>query len=247
MVEHELPSDDVIQAILGRAMEEQFSKARPAARHFFDHDTPSADQSRAVTFHQWATAELSYGDSIEAVAHLASRCVKEVVAVADKLTCELTFTISGLLPTQPTWSDGSGLFATHNEVGNDRFDVIDGNLIRSVNCFSADIVRAAERLDDLDENYTTGDERLQLFCAKPLEKKLIKASVKAGVPCRVFGLYDHKDERSWVLTRDSSACSLLIGKPAFDLPVKGNKLIVGARFVVRVINPRLAVRVSPTQ
>jgi hypothetical protein len=233
--------NDEIDEILARAMEKQFSRARPSTRHFFDHQTAEIGQPRAVTIHKWVIAALNDYDTRQTVELLANSAVKEIVAVGAKLTGEVVFRSSRLLPCLPAWEDGDLLF---NRPADDRFGVKGGNVVKSVNCFVDDVATAAARLQQLDSEYP-GDERLQLFCAKPLEKKLIRATVKAKIPCRVFGLYNYKTERSWVLTRDLSACSLYIGQPAFDLPVKGNKLVVGARFVVWINDPRYAVCVTP--
>ena len=238
-------SDDAIQEILGRAMEVQFSRARPATRHFFEHRPPSEDQSRAVTIHKWVLAHVNDSDSSSVVHHLANRSVKEVVSAATAITGEMVFQAPSLLPFQPLWIDGSPLFSTHATVDNSaRFGITDGNVVNSVGYYAEDVASAAARLSQLDEKFDN-DERLQQFCAKHLERKLTRAAAKAGVPCRVFGIADHKDENSWVLMRDASACSLLIGKPTFSIPVRGNKIVVGARFVVWIDDPRLAVCVMP--
>lgn len=233
--------DDVIHGILARAMEEQFSRTRPATRHFFEHQRPSPDQPRTVTIHHWAFSEVRDTDTEDTLRFLAVAAVKEVAKTATKITGELVFREDHLLPHQPLWEDGLPLFGPPMI---ERFGVQGGNTIESIGQFSKDIEVAAHRLQELDEEYP-GDERLQVFCAKPLEKKLIRAAAKAKVPCRVFGLYNYKEKRSWVITRDLSPCSLLIGKPAFDLPVEGSKLVVGARFVVWINDPRYAVCVTP--
>jgi len=238
-MEHGLLSDGAIQEILHRAMEEQFSKSRPATRHFFEHAPPAADQDRTVTIHSWVISNFDKYDTRTIVQGVANRMVKEVVKTADAITGELIFRTPHFLP-EPLWIDGDPLFA------RERFGIEEGNIVESSGCFTSDVQAAAERLEDLDPSYP-GDERLQLFCAKPLEKKLIKAAVKAAVPCRVFGVYNFKEHRSWVLTRDSSACSLLIGRPSFSIPVKEGSLVVGARFVVWINDPRLAVCVTPEE
>jgi len=232
--------DDEIDGILSQAMEKQFSRARPSTLHFFEHQAVDSHQ-RSVTIHKWVIAAITDSDTAASVELLARSAVREIVSVGANLTGEIVFRRSHLLPFLPEWEDGGLLF---NQPDDHRFGIGGGNVIKSVDCFSKDVTRAAARLHQLDPSYL-GDERLQLFCAKPLEKKLIRAAVKAKVPCRVFGLYNYKDERSWVLTRDLSACSLHIGQPAFDLPVKGRKLVVGARFVVWINNPRYAVCVTP--
>lgn len=227
-------------------MEEQFSRARPATRHFFEHTSPSDDQHGTVTIHSWVLAELQPDDTRKVVRHLANRSVREVVAASTAITGEIVFQRLNLLPKQPIWSDGAPLFSRTTIDGLARFGVIGGNIVDSVGCYASDVSAAAARLQDLDPDYA-GDERLQLFCAKPLEKKLIRAAVKADINCRVFGLYNFKEHRSWVLTRDTSACSLLIGRPSFNLPVQENTLVVGARFVVWINDPRLAVFVNPEE
>lgn len=233
--------DDVIHGILARAMEEQFSRTRPSTRHFFDHRHPDPDQPRTVTIHHWAHAEVSKHDSVDTVRHLAVRAVKEVAKTANRLTGEVVFRQDSWLPHQPLWEDGLPLFGPP---GEDRFGVPGGNVIESIDNPVMEIQAAAQRLETLDAEYE-GDERLQVFCAKPREKELIRAAAKASVPCRVFGLYHYKKERSWIVTRDVSPCSLLIGRPSFDLPVEGTKLMVGARFVVWIDDPRYAVCVTP--
>lgn len=233
--------DDVIHGILTRAMEEQFSKTRPATRHFFEHQRPGPEQQLTVTIHHWAFSEVYDADTEDTLHHVAVTAVKEVAKTATKITGELVFRADGWLPHQPLWEDGFPLFGPP---GATRFGVRGGNVIESLGEFSKDIEHAAHRLQELDEEYP-GDERLQVFCAKPLEKKLIRAAAKAGVPCRVFGLFNYKNNRSWVITRDLSPCSLFIGRPSFDIPVEGNKLIVGARFVVWINDPRYAVCVTP--
>ena len=233
--------DDVVKRVLASAMEEQFSKMRPATRYFFEHRRPEQDQPRTVTIHRWSLTDVVDSDNEAILHHLAIIAVKEVTNTAVKITGEIVFQSNHLLPHQPLWEDGLPLFA---EAVANRFDVPGGNIWKSVGCPNDDVVGAARRLELLDEEYS-GDERLQVFCAKPLERELIRAAAKAGIPCRVFGLFNYKDERSWVITRDLSPCSLFIGSPSFDLPVKGNKLIVGARFVAWVNNPRYAVRVIP--
>lgn len=223
-------------------MEEQFSKARPATRHFFEHQAPKEGQERTVIIHKWVISRITEADSELSVRHLANLAVKEVVSVAAQITGELVFRNAHLLPGQPLWEDGVTLF---NHPAAHRLGVKGGNVVQSIDCFEHDVREAADRLEELDQAYG-GDERLLLFCAKPLEKKLIRAAAKAQVACRVFGLHNYKNERSWVLTRDVSPCSLLIGKPSFPLPVEGNVLLVGARFVVWINNPRYAVCVVPT-
>lgn len=239
VMERGLLSDAAVQGILHQAMERQFSRARPATRHFFEHVAPEDDQDRTITIHSWVIAKLTPADTREIVEGLANTVVKEVVKTAAAITGELVFTAPHLLP-QPKWTDGRPLFA------DERFGVQDGNVVKSSGCFATDVKAAAERLSQLDEEYP-GDERLQLFCAKPLERKLMRAAAKAAVPCRVFGIYNFKEHRAWVLTRDSSACSLLIGRPSFELPVEENNLVVGARFVVWINDPRLAVCVTPEE
>jgi len=240
-------SDGAIQEILHQAMETQFSRARPAIRHFFDHGVPDADAAvSAVTIHSWVFARLNPTDTRDVARHLANVIVKEVVATSAAITGELIFRKLNLLPNQPLWTDGLGLFATHTTNKKHRFGVKGGNVVKSADCFSDDVIAAAERLSALDPSYKR-DERLQLFCAKPLERELIKACAKAAVPCRVFGIHNFKEQCAWVLTRDSSACSLLIGRPAFDIPVEKNTLHVGARFVVWINDPKLAVCVIPKE
>ena len=234
--------DDVVAKILSQAMEEQFSKARPATRHFFEHQAPEEGQERTVIIHKWVVSKITDSDNELTVRHLANSAVKEVVSVAAQITGEIVFRNNHLLPSQPVWEDDVSLF---NHPASTRFGVKGGNVVGSINCFEHDVRRAADRLEELDQDYE-GDERLLLFCAKPLEKKLIRAAAKAQVACRVFGLYNYKNERAWVLTRDLSPCSLLIGKPSFSLPVEGNVLLVGARFVVWINDPRYAVCVAPT-
>lgn len=231
--------DEVIQEILTRAMEVQFARIRPAVRHFFTHQIPPEGQIGSVTIHKWAISAINDGDNRLVVAHLATMAVKDVVAVAAQITGEILFRRTHLLPYQPSWEDGLPLF----EEG-ERFGTRGGNVIKSGGCLMGDVSKAAARLAQLDEEYAS-DERLQLFCAKPLEKELIRAAAKARVPCRVFGVYNHKAERSWVLMRDESACSMLIGRPNFDLPVKASKIIVGAKFQVWINDPRYAVCVTP--
>jgi hypothetical protein len=230
-----------IQEILSQAMEKQFSIARPATRHFFEHEAPTDQQLNTVTIHQWVCATVRETDSRSVIVHLANVAVKEVVAAAAKVTNEVIFGVPNLLPYQPLWDDGSPLFATHAKTGGDsRFGLRGGNLLTSSGCLSDDVATASRRLSEMDTEFK-GDERLQLFCAKPLEKTLIRACAKAKVPCRVFGVYNHKECRSWVITRDRSACSLLIGKSRLNIPVEGNKIVVAARLVVWINNPRLAV------
>jgi len=244
-MEHERLSTGAIREILHRAKEEQFSKASPATRHFFEHEPPSGDQQDTLTVHSWAFAKLESTDSRKVVRHLATSVVKEVVAKASTITGEIVFRLPNLLPHLPCWNDGASLFATHSaESGSDRFGVVGGNVIWSGDSLSEDVYSASERLVELDPSYER-DEKLQLFCAKPMEKKLIRACAKAGVACRVFGIRNFRNQRSWVLTRDASACSLLIGRPTFDIPVKENHLVVGARFVVWINNPRFAVCTVP--
>ena len=234
-------SDGAIQEILSQAMEKQFSIARPATRHFFEHEAPTDQQPNTVTIHQWVCATVRESDTRNVIVHLANMVVKEVVSAAAKVTGEVIFGVPNLLPRQPIWTDGSPLFATHKgENGDDRFGLIGGNLLTSSSCLSDDVATASRRLSEMDPKFK-GDERLQLFCAKPMEKALIRACAKAKVPCRVFGVYNHNDYRSWVITRDRSACSLLIGKSRLDIPVEGNKIVVAARLVVWINNPRLAV------
>lgn len=233
--------DDVIQVILGRAMEEQFSRIRPATRYFFQHQRPDHDQARTVSIHHWAHAEISDHDTEATLHHCAVRAVKEVAKTATRLTGEIVFQKAHWLPQQPLWEDELPLFGPP---GEDRLGIPGGNTVGSSGDLVDDIKDAAHRLEALDEEYA-GDDRLMVFCAKPLEKLLIRASAKAAVPCRVFGLFHYKNERSWVVTRDVSPCSLHIGAPSFDLPVKGNKLLVGARFTTWIDDPRYAVRVTP--
>ena len=235
---------DAICEILRLAKEEQFSKARLPTRHFFAHESPDADQPDTLTVHSWVVAELAPTDTRKVVRHLANSAVKEVVTAADKITGEIVFGLPRLLPYLPHWSDGSPLFATHSAASDsDRFGVVGGNVVEATSHLSDDVHTASERLAALDPSYLR-DEKLQLFCAKPLEKRLMQAVAKSGVACRVFGIHNFENQRSWVLTRDSSACSLLIGRPAFEIPVKENHLVVGARFVVWINDPRLAVCVT---
>ena len=246
-MEHEVLSDSAIQEILCQAMEDQFSKARPATRHFFEHTVPDDDQDLTVTIHSWVIAKLRPTDTHKVVHYLANQAVKEVVATAAAVTGEIVFRIPNLLPHCPIWTDGAPLFAAYAPAdGSDRFGVRGGNILKSANCYARDVRTATERLVELDPSYER-DERLQLFCAKPLEKKLIRACAKAKVACRVFGVYNFKEQRSWVLTRDASACSLLIGRPEFDIPVEGSNIVVGARFVVWINDPKLAVCVTPKE
>jgi len=233
--------EDDIQGILDQAMEHQFSKARPAPRHFFEHQAPLDGQERTVTIHKWVVTAVGASEARGMIELLANMAVREIVSVASQITGELVFRRTYLLPGQPVWEDGGPLFNHHS---SRRFDVDGGNGIEATDCFTSDVAQAAARLRELDPSYTE-DERLQLFCAKPLEKELIRATVKAKIPCRVFGLYDHEQERSWVLTRDRSACSMLIGKPTFPLRVKEDMIVIGARFVVWIDEPRYAVCVTP--
>jgi hypothetical protein len=243
-MERRMLSDGAIQEILRQAMEDQFSKLRPATHHFFDHTTPSTDQDRPVTIHNWVIAGVDPLDSEEIIRHVANRAMQEVVLMAAALAGEVVFRSPRLLPRLPQWRDGTPLFAAHAPDGSDRFGVRGGNIVEASNRLSRDVYAAAERLADLDPTYER-DERLQLFCAKPLERDLVRACAKAGVDCRVFGLRDHAWRCSWTLTRDSSACSLLIGQPSFEIPVEEeNNLVIGARFVVWINNPRFAVCVT---
>jgi len=246
-MEHESLSPTSIEEILRQAKEEQFSKARPATRHFFNHEAPDKGQARTLTVHSWVVAELAPSDTRQIVRHLANNAVKEVVAMAASIAGEIIFRVPHLLPVLPRWDDGSTLFATHStKTGADRFGVAGGNIVEGSDCLAEDVHKASERLVDLDPTYER-DERLQLFCSKPLERGLIRACAKADVPCRVFGVHGSENQRSWVLTRDASACSLLIGRPSFEIPVKENHLVVGARFVVWITDPRLAVCVLPEE
>lgn len=233
--------DDAIHRILMRAMEEEFSRARPATRHFFEHQRSTEGNPRPVVIHHWAYANVSPYDTEQTLHHVAVRAVREVARTSDRLTGEVAFQRLNWLPHQPLWEDELPLFGPP---GEDRFGVSGGNTISSIGDPVRDLQAAAQRLEVLDGEYE-GDERLLVFCAKPLEKTLIRAAARAGVPCRVFGIYHYKDEPSWVITRDLSPCSLLIGKPSFDLPVEGTKVVVGARFVVWLNDPRYAVCVTP--
>jgi hypothetical protein len=239
-------SGDSIQEILNSAMETQFSRVRPASRQFFNFRLTAEEQKRPVSFHKWAIADIQDSDTVEVVRHLANTAVKEAVATtAMKITGELVFNVPEILPSPPLWEDRAPLFSARSMIDNSpRFGVEGGNIVDSVGCHVNDVANAAERLSDLDVGYD-GNERLQLFCAKPLEKELILASARANAPCRIFGLYKYKNKRSWVLTRDTSACSAFIGLPTLMLPIRGNKLAVGARFVVWIHNPRFAVCVQP--
>lgn len=238
-MEQDLLPDEVIQEILQRAMEDKFSRTRPATRHFFEHQASSEGQPRAVTIHKWAISPISPTDSKMLIQHLAGMAVKEVAQVATAITGELIFRKPTLLPGLPLWEDGHALF--FSGTNNRRFGVQGGNVFDSTGCHSEDVAGAAQRLQALDPTLDLPYERLMIFCAKPLEKRLIKAAAKAQIPCRVFGVYNYKDERSWVITRDESPCSLLIGRPSFPLPVEGNNLVVGARFTVWIDNPKNAV------
>ena len=244
-MEFGLLSDDVIQEILTTAMETHFSRSRPATRYFFEHQRPPPGQERTLTIHHWAIAEVTQHDNRSIIKNLANQIVKEVAKTATKITGELIFRTDQLLPHQPLWEDGSPLFAAHTEEGHDRFGLPGGNIVESSGCHAEDVQNAAHVLQLMDTEFDPDDERLLLFCAKPLEKKLIRAAAKASIPCRVFGLYNHKNDRSWVLTRDTSPCSLLIGQPTHSLPVKGNKLVAGARFTVWIDDPKNAVCVTP--
>ena len=237
----EVLSDGDIKKILSEAMEKQFTRARPATRHFFEHEAPSDGQINTVTTHHWVVAAVEKTDSRITVVELANLAVKEVVIAAAKITNEVIFGVPGLLPHQPIWLDGSPLFAAYSKVnGDDRFDLKGGNLLISSGSLLEDVENASRRLSEMDYQFKN-DERFQFFCAKPLEKLLVKACAKNRIPCRVFGITGYKDRSKWVITRDKSACSLLIGKSHLNIPVKGNRIIVGARLVVWINNPRLAV------
>ena len=232
--------DDDIREILERAMSKHFGRIRPAARYLFEHQRPDPEQPRTVTIHKWALAPVNRHDSGETLQRLVDIAVRDVAAMATTITAEIVFRRPRYLPALPLWRDGLPLFDEH---GGERFGLPGGNVRSASGHLPTDIVAAAQRLELLDESYP-GDESLMLFCAKPMEKKLVKAAAWARVPCRVFGLFNFKDERSWVLTRDRSPCSLFIGKPAFKLPVEGSKVVVGARFVVWINDPRYAVCVT---
>jgi len=240
-----LLSDDTIQEILQRAMEDQSSRSRPATRYFFERTTIADDHLRAVTIHRWAIAKIEGSDTRDVVHRMASIAVRDVLGMASTIAGELVFRSARFLPQQPLSEDGQPLFSQIDSAGLARFGVPSGNLIQTTNCFSDDVKNAARTLKLMDPELDLPHERLMLFCAKPLEKKLIRAAAKARVPCRVFGIYNYKTERSWVLTRDASPCALVIGRPNFPLRVQGDgKVIVGARFTVWVNDPRNAVCVT---
>ena len=240
-------SDEVIHEILYSAVESQRSKVRPAARHFFNCPDTAEKPQHAISIHRWVIADIQGSDSRTVVRYLADTAVKELMKTSLKIAGEIIFRQEELLPEQPLWLDGSPLFSSCSVItGKARFGVNGGNVVESVNCFSDDANNAVRRLSELDQTYQ-GNERLLLFCAKPMEKKLIRAFAKIKVDCRVFGIYNYKNNRSWVLTRDNSACAMTIGRPSFSIPVKGNKLVVGARFVVWIDDPKLAVCVTPKE
>jgi hypothetical protein len=233
-------SSDEIKRILSEAMETQFTTASPTTRHFFEHEDPSDDQPNTVTIHQWVVGVVQKTDSYTTVVELANSVVKEVVMAADKVTDEVIFGVSNLLPYQPVWLDGSTLFATHTKVGGDRFGLKDGNFLISSGSLLDDVETARYRLYEMDQSLKE-NECLQFFCTKSLKTMLVKACVNSRIPCRVFVIPGNKARSGWVITRDKSACSLLIDKSHLGIPIQGNKIVVGARFVVWINNPRLAV------
>jgi len=230
-------------------MEDQFSKSRPAALHFFSHETPTVDQQPfTVSIHKWALGSILESDTTRTIKSLAQVIVKEVAGTSLTLTGELVFSLPRLLPSQPLWDDGCPLFAAQGTDAEDRFGVPGGNIVESMNCFSEDVANAVDRLVELDASGSyDSEERLRVFCSKPLERKLMRACAKAGVKSKVFGLRDYKDERSWVVARDVAPCSMLMTTPSFDLPVKGSTLTAGAKYVVWINSPRLAVCVTPKE
>lgn len=239
-MESGLLSDAVIQNILQRSMEEKFSRTRPATRHFFNREPHEQGVQGAVSIHQWAIASVGEVDTRSTIKFAADRVVKEVAAAATKLTGELIFRKTHLLPWLPKWDDDRPLFCEDDRFGGP-------NIIRSNGRLAADISSAAQALKTLDPELDIPYERLLLFCAKPLEKELIKAAAKAQIPCKVFGVYHHKEEKSWVLTRDESPYSLVIAPPDFHLPVKGNKMVLGAKYTAWIKNPKNAVCVTPKE
>lgn len=245
-MEHGLLSDGVIQEILQRSLETKFSRLRPATLHFFTPRKTGDTSDRAVSIHKWAIAHINTSDSRSIVQGISDIAVKDLASVTVSLTGELVFDRPHLMPP-PLWSDSAPLFSAQSGDGSSRFGVDGGNTLTSTGHYDLDMRAAAGRLSRLNGDLELPYERLMAFCPKPMEKGLIKASVKAGINCKVFGLYDYKDEASWVLTRDESPCSLLISKPDFPLPVKGSKIVAGAKFTVWIDNPRYAVRVTPAQ
>lgn len=239
-----LLSDGDVQGILRRVLEEKFSRTRPATRYFFNRQAPDATHPLEVSFHHWALATVSDADSRTTVEYYANRVVKEVADTANRILGELVFDKPFYIHTPPAWLDGHSLFSSNSVFESHRFGVIGGNVLTTTNSHVDDVMLAVRRLGDLDPEFDFRYERLLLFCAKPLEKDMIRACAKAGIHSKVFGIYHYKDERSWVLTRDESPCSLVIDKPAFKLPVEGNKMVIGARFAVWVDNPKNAVRVT---
>jgi hypothetical protein len=226
-------------------MEDRSSRSRPATRYFFEQSTDVDDHPRAVTIHRWAIANLKEQDTRDMVHRMAGIAVRDVIGMSSTITGEIVFRSACFLPQQPLSEDGQPLFSQTDSAGLARFGIPEGNLIKSTNCFLDDVKNAAHTLTLMDPELNLPHERLMLFCAKPLEKKLIRAAAKARVPCRVFGIYNYKTERSWVLTRDTSPCALVIGRPNFPLRVQGEgKIVVGARFTVWVNDPRNAVCVT---
>ena len=242
-------SDEDIQNVLEDAMNAQFARPRQATLNFFAHNAPNkAQKLLAVSIHKWAISRVTDSDTLRTVKGLARIVVKEVAEVALAITGEMVFRETGILPHQPTWNDGSPLFASHDNRNDLRFGVHGGNIIESMDCFTDDISNAVDRLVELDPNGSyDSDERLRIFCAKPLERKFMRACAKIGVNCKVFGIRNYKTERSWVLARDESPCSMVMEAPSFALPVKGNNLVAGAKYVVWINDPRLAVCVTPKE
>ncbi|MGD9726521.1 MAG: hypothetical protein AB7L09_00545 [Nitrospira sp.] len=232
--------DDVIQSVLQKVMEAQFSRIRPSTKHFFELTQPPGLALSSVSIHAWGLAEIEPTDTVASLKFLATEAAKAVSTTTDKMAGELIFRRDRLLPYLPVWTDGLPLF---DENGDDRFGVPGGNVVPSCGDAVEDIENASQCLIQLNEEYD-GDERLLVFCAKPLEKELIRAAAKARVNCRVFGLFHYKQETSWVVTRDLSPYGLYIGRPSFDLPVEGNKLVVGARYVTWITDPRHAVCIT---
>lgn len=231
-------------------MEKQFSMLDPVLYSFFDIVTVDGaeEASPSLTIHKWVLANVEDSDSASTVRSIANSAVKEIIAASVELASELALQELRLLPRQPVWSDGAPLFIpTGTTVNHPSTGVREGNLLKSTGCFATDVELAARRLTHLLPGYNKQEE-LQLFCAKPLVKKLVKASHKAGVSCRVHGLFNHRDSRSWSLMRVESACSLEIKRPEFTLPCAGaSKIVVGAALVLRVVDPRLIVHVTAVQ
>lgn len=237
------PTDAEIQEILTKVAGTHFASVDPLVSRFFDFD-PQPNTPQIIRMHKWVTAPVLESDTRRMITGLAKMAITDLNRTTTSLAGELVFRTPRLLPA-PTYVDGLPLFSrgADDDVGF-RFGVKGGNIVESAGCLAKDVDSASKRLAELGSSALGANEQVTIFCARPLVRRLIRASVKAGLRCKVLGIKDYESDKSWVITREKAPCGLAIGRPAFPIPASGNRLVIGAQFMVWIVDPRLAVCVE---